>query len=191
MAHTIKIMHEVGEVTGVGGVGAELPGHDAWLDRAATDMLRILPRLIRSIKHQARNAESDGPMHELGGSQMMALFSLLEGRKMTSTLSRNFNVTSPTMSRIVDGLVDKGYVERQPDPGDRRCIYLQLTPHGKALGLEALEQSRRALMQYLSPLSEEQLSELVRVFGYIQRLLPDSGQEQIGCPVASIESSKT
>lgn len=184
MAHTIKIMHEVEEVR------AAAPGHDAWLDRAATDMLRILPRLIRSLKHQTRNAESEGPWHELGGSQMTALFSLLEGRKMTSTLSRNFNVTSPTMSRIVDGLVDKGYVERQPDPVDRRCIYLELTASGKAFGLEALEQSRKALVQYLSPLTEDQLSDLVRVFGYIQRLMPDIGQEKMGCPAASIDSTR-
>ncbi len=185
MAHTIKVMHEVD----IEGVQAKRPGHEAWLERAATDMLRTLPRLVRAVKHQARFAETYGPLHELGGSQVMVLFNLLEGRKLTSELSRNFNVTSPTMSRIVDALVDKSYVERQPDPDDRRCIYLQLTPQGVDLATNAREQSRKALASYLSPLSESQLLELVSVFGYLRQLLPDGGEGQLNCPMQAIDGN--
>lgn len=177
MAHTIRVMPEIENVH------ARKPRHEEWLNRAATDMLRTLPKLIRSVKHQAKFSEGYGPLHELGGSQIMVLFSLIEGRKLTSELSRSFNVTSPTMSRIIEALVDKGYVERQPDPNDRRCIYLQLTPEGAQLGREARDQSRRALVAYLSPLTEEQLSELVRAFGHLQRLLPDWSLDQMNCPI--------
>lgn len=182
MAHTIKVMHEVEAEE----VPATAQGHEAWLERAATDMLRTLPRLVRAVKHQSRFSETYGPLHELGASQVMVLFNLLEGRKLTSELSRNFNVTSPTMSRIVDALVEKGYVERQPDQEDRRCIYLQLTPEGVALATNAREQSRKALASYLSPLNEGQLSEIVGAFGHLQQLLPDGGEEQLNCPMRTL-----
>lgn len=39
----------------------------------------------------------------------------------------------PNVSRLVDALVDRGYVERSPDPGDRRSWLVSLTTPGRRL----------------------------------------------------------
>jgi DNA-binding MarR family transcriptional regulator len=182
MGHTIRIMGEREEAARASAKGQ---AHGELLEKTAEQMMTIFPRLIRAIKHNSRSA-GDSPVHstfrEMGESQVMALFSLHGRRQLTSELSKRFNVATPTMTRIIDGLVEKGYVERQPDPDDRRCIYLQVTPSGAEIAERAREEGREALARYLSPLTSEQLTDIMRAFGHLYRLLPDMDGED--CPRA-------
>ena len=77
-----------------------------------------------------------------------------------SELARHYNVTDPTMSRIVDALVRKGYVARRPDLEDRRCIFLEITEQGTHLAGHVSEHLHRAIVRFLSALTEEQLNDL-------------------------------
>ena len=79
----------------------------------------------------------------------------------------------PTITRSVDTLVERGYVERQPDPTDRRCIYLQLTDKGMMVNDDAHAQFRSAVSRFLSPLSEEQLRDVARACDHMAQLLPE------------------
>ena len=56
-----------------------------------------------------------------------APYELSPGKLLRETL-----VTSGTMTNRVDRLVARGYVERNPDPDDRRGVLVRLTPEGKA-----------------------------------------------------------
>lgn len=182
MVHTRRIMEEV--------KGAVEPGHGGMLQDVATELLSVLPRMIRVIKHSAKHSEQVGPLRELGESQVMVLFTLMHmGRQLTSELSRRYNVTNPTMTRIVDELVKKGLVERQPDTRDRRCIFLDLTESGRELAAVAHEHGRKALVEYLRPLSPEELTDVSRAFSHLRRLLPDAFRDQSHCAVPRIEQA--
>ena len=50
-----------------------------------------------------------------------------------SDLAARAQMTHQSMSELVDGLVAAGYVERQPDPADRRAKLICLTPLGRQL----------------------------------------------------------
>jgi DNA-binding MarR family transcriptional regulator len=57
----------------------------------------------------------------------------LEGSRLTE-LARKANITPQSMGKIVDELEHMGYVERTPDPADRRAKLIRLTASGsKAL----------------------------------------------------------
>ncbi len=56
-----------------------------------------------------------------------APYELSPGRLLRETL-----VTSGTMTNRVDRLASRGFVERLPDPRDRRGVQVRLTPEGKA-----------------------------------------------------------
>ncbi len=151
---------------------------------AARAMFATLPHMFRAVKHRARTAEPPGPVKEMGESQLWVLTALTRGRHLTSELARSFNVTNPTMTRIVDALVEKGYVERQPDAEDRRCIYLRLTGEGEAIGEHAHAQFRAMLTEFLNPLSDEQLADIIRACRHIATLLPEGMQDtRESCPV--------
>jgi DNA-binding MarR family transcriptional regulator len=119
------------------------------------------------------NMELPEGVREMGESQMLVLHSLIRGRQLTSDLAEHFNVTNPTMTRIIDGLVDKGYVERHHAMGDRRCIFLQLTGQGQDMGKRVEQHFRNAIIQFLRPLTEEQLIDIVKAYRHLESLLPD------------------
>jgi len=50
---------------------------------------------------------------------------------LTSQLARTLKVAVPTMTSMIDGLVERGLVERQPHPTDRRQVRLLLTDDGQ------------------------------------------------------------
>jgi DNA-binding MarR family transcriptional regulator len=56
-----------------------------------------------------------------------------EGPAYAAQLARALLVTPPTMTRTLDALVERGLVERQPEPASRRQIALEITPDGQAL----------------------------------------------------------
>ncbi|QDB78339.1 MarR family transcriptional regulator [Georgenia sp. 311] len=84
-------------------------------------------------------------------------------------LARHLDVSMPTVSGLVDRLVERGLVERRPDPGDRRVRLVGLSDQGHAVvaeyeaagwgaGEEILQhlatQDLRALAQGLTALAQ-------------------------------------
>ena len=163
---------------------AEQPQHRSqhmeMVEAVSIQMLRTVHPMLRVLKHRWRNAEATEALKELGESQRWVLQALTRGRQLTSELARHHNVADPTMTRIIDGLVDKGYVERQHDLQDRRRIYLRLTPAGMEVAEQAHQQFCTVLAEFLSPLSDEQLADIMRAFQHIRSLLPDEHDRETG-----------
>jgi DNA-binding MarR family transcriptional regulator len=156
------------------------------LEDATTQMIRTMPRLFRNVKHQLRT-ENDGIHRELGDQQVWVLLALARSHQLTTELARQFMVTEPTITRMVDALVRKGYVERQPDEKDRRKIYLQLTPVGRQVSDESHGQFRLALSNMLAPLSDEQLSDIIVACGHVSTLMPEGLYDyESACPVRPV-----
>ena len=69
-------------------------------------------------------------------------------------LPSELGVTKQAVSQVIDILVDRGYLERHPDPGDRRRVVLELTDQGREVveavlrGVEAVD---RRLSERVSP----------------------------------------
>ena len=59
-------------------------------------------------------------------------------------------VTKQAFSQLLDTLVTRGYVERRPDPADRRRLLLALTPRGEAVAELVAECARRSDEQLLA-----------------------------------------
>lgn len=80
-------------------------------------------------------------------------------------LLRETHVTSGTMTNRVDRLVGRGFVERYPDPSDRRGVIVRLTPEGKQTVDGAFSQlidEEAALLQSLPAVDRERLTRLLR-----------------------------
>jgi DNA-binding MarR family transcriptional regulator len=153
--------------------------HGQMLEEASGQLMNVMPRVIRRLKHQSRNtAEAPGHLRDMGDAQIVALFALATAPRTSSELARHFHVTNPTMSRIADGLVEKGLVERVPDPEDRRCYYLQITGEGREVGKLALKQGQLALADLLKPLSEHQLADILLAFKHLDSLLPEDAPDR-------------
>lgn len=69
---------------------------------------------------------------ELNFSQFLALKRLGEDGPMApGELARSLNYNPGALTRLLDKLEQVGYLERAPDPADRRALRLELTTAGR------------------------------------------------------------
>jgi DNA-binding MarR family transcriptional regulator len=84
-------------------------------------------------------------------------------------LHRHVLLSQPALSRMVDRLVERGFVERRPDPADGRGVRLALTGAGRdkqrQVGRGHARSVARAVAAALSPDEVRQLNELCSKLG--------------------------
>lgn len=177
MGRQIRILESVEDIQRSERLERLDPQHAAAMEDAATRIITTLPRMFRMLKHQARGTDGDGPVGDLGESHLWVLFALGAGSLVNRDLAHRYNVAEPSMTRIIDTLVDKGYVARRPDLEDRRRIYIEMTDSGKEIARYAHEQFRAKLAEFLQPLSDRQLWDIVVACGHIETLMPEGGYD--------------
>src|SRR6478736_5907993 len=69
---------------------------------------------------------------DLSLSQYRVLGLLSSGHERAGDLAARLAVTKPTLTALVDGLVEKGYVVRETPSGDRRAVRVSITAAGRA-----------------------------------------------------------
>ena len=72
---------------------------------------------------------SCGPELTLAQYRLLAL--LASGDDRASRLAKKLAVAKPTITAIIEGLVERGYVSRRLDAHDRRVVQLAITPAGE------------------------------------------------------------
>jgi DNA-binding MarR family transcriptional regulator len=99
-----------------------------------------------------------------GSGRVKSLLWLAEGPLSLSGLAEAVGVDAPYATLIVDSLEQRGLVERQPDPEDRRRKLVTLTPAGKDAVARVLRIQREPPPGFgnLSPAELDTLEELVR-----------------------------
>ena len=91
---------------------------------------------------------------------VMEQLELEDGLRLTDLASRA-GITAQSMGELVDDLEVKGYVERRPDPADRRAKRIHLTDRGRENALAAKRATAEA-ESYLAELLGEQRYHLLR-----------------------------
>jgi DNA-binding MarR family transcriptional regulator len=106
---------------------------------------------------------------DLSFTQIKALCAMdLDGSEPSvKGLAESMQVSLPTMSRAVDGLYERGFVDRYEDSTDRRMKRIRLTDYGRAV-TSTLNASRLIGMRgFLASLSEHEASLLGRALELI------------------------
>jgi DNA-binding MarR family transcriptional regulator len=85
-------------------------------------------------------------------------------------LAAHEHVRKPTMTRTIRELVDRGLIERLPDPLDGRVTWLRVTPAGKTLLQNARRRTDVFLTKRLQRLSQEERDTLQSAAEILERL---------------------
>ncbi|WP_122816379.1 MarR family winged helix-turn-helix transcriptional regulator [Nocardioides pantholopis] len=144
---------------------------EAWArERADLDLapIAVFSRISRLARHLdlARRAAFTEHGIELWEFDVLAAlrragapYELSPGRLLRETL-----VTSGTMTNRVDRLAARGFVERYPDPADRRGVIVRLTTEGKTAvdgAFTALVEAEKGFLSPLPPAERDQLADLL------------------------------
>ncbi|HSX68015.1 MarR family transcriptional regulator [Nocardioides sp.] len=142
------------------------------LDLTPVEVFSRIGRLARRLDLARRTAFADHGIESWEFDVLAALrraggdYELSPGRLIKETL-----VTSGTMTNRVDRLAARGFVERLPDPNDRRGVLVRLTPEGREAvdgAFEALLSAEAELLSDLPSKDHKQLAALLRAL--MQRL---------------------
>ena len=108
------------------------------------------------------NADDGGNLLDLPVGQLRCLRRIMEneGCKLID-LARETNLSLPNASRLVDRLVQRGFVMRETDPADRRAVRLYITEQARAI-IEQIDGKRVEHLRHTTELlSSEQIDAVI------------------------------
>ena len=111
------------------------------------ELMSLLPTLYRLVSYELRKDSSD----DTTVVQIRVLSHLIEQPMTLSELARKRRVSLQAASEHTQGLVDRGWIVRVQHPTDRRQFLLHVTDEGR----KQYENSREAVVKYLTPMMEQ------------------------------------
>lgn len=123
---------------------------------------------IRLLRRLRREDDGSG----LSAPRLSALSVIAFGGPLSlAELAAAEQVRPPTMSRIVDALLEAKLVTRQTDPDDRRSVRIAATPKGIKLMEAGRERRVQALAEQLGGIAGSERRALARGVEILERLV--------------------
>ena len=85
------------------------------------------------------------------------------------SLAKRMQMTIPATSLLVETMVVKGYMERKPNPTDRRAVCITLTENGLSLFANVYAQFHNELDRRAKALTAEDLEALSRIVNLMRK----------------------
>jgi len=135
----------------------------------ADELSTLLGRLHRTLRRAAR---SDLPDEPLPAAQMEVLRVVQERPGIGVKAVASALGTAPnTVSTLVGDLTTSGYLDRSPDPSNRRAVRLTLTPSAEGLIDGYTDHRRRIAVAAADQLDADDLEALAAALPALNRLL--------------------
>ncbi len=138
----------------------------------ASTLLDILPAITREWRHELAEGLPEGVTVE----QYRTLYMIHTGLNQCGTLSRGMGVSPAATSKMLDGLVRGGLVEKTPSDQDRRQVTITVTRVGESLIRQFHRQMERRLEPYFQFLSREEESRIEDALKLLQKALAQKGE---------------
>jgi DNA-binding MarR family transcriptional regulator len=129
------------------------------------DRLRlVLLRLARKIRTSS--------VDQITPSQLAVLATVSRNERLTiGQIADSEHVKPPSVSKIVAALEATGFLARESDPDDRRCVFITVTDSGSEYLDEVRVAGRTWLASQLGVLDADDTDALAAVLPVLERLL--------------------
>jgi DNA-binding MarR family transcriptional regulator len=81
-----------------------------------------------------------------------------DGEPTPTELATRLGVSKQAVGKVLDEMEQRGFVERRPDPADRRARRVRLTPHGRAASQTAIRLSGEIEADLRARVGDEQVA---------------------------------
>lgn len=154
-------------------------------DRARSPAVRVLEALrdYRAAETAMRRRTKDSM--GMGESDLLALRYLLEasraGRPMSPRdLAARLGISSASTTTLLDRLVRRGHVRRQPHPSDRRALVIAVTESADAEVRVTLGAMHRRMLEAAQGLSAEEADTVVRFLDAVRGAMEEVPESRDG-----------
>jgi DNA-binding MarR family transcriptional regulator len=111
-------------------------------------------------------------------AQMGSLMRIASDPCTMSDLARHQAVSLPTISKSVDMLERRRWVERGVDAHDRRQTMVRLTPKGRKVLADIKSRAEDHVTHTLAPLGSDERAQLIAVLKVLTRVLAVPGDDR-------------
>jgi len=133
---------------------------------------KIATKLHSTAIHLLRTLRTQDATLGIGPAQLSALSVVVFGGPISlGGLSKSEQVRPPTMSRIVEGLVQHKLVRRDSSKEDRRVVMISATEKGARLMYEGQDRRVQKLVRLLGTLSEDDIQQLEKATAILSGVL--------------------
>ncbi|MFB7714030.1 MarR family winged helix-turn-helix transcriptional regulator [Streptomyces sp. NPDC056105] len=113
-------------------------------------------RLVAARRHQTK-------LEQGAGERVLLARLVRDGEQRATDLAAETFLDLSTVSRQVRSMVERGLIERRPDPEDRRGTLLHATESGRAVYEKYRQQRDAQLAELLDPWPPEDRHQLIRL----------------------------
>ncbi len=133
------------------------------VEALSNDLVVLSARLVREVRRAQRDLAP-------ASLRVMSLVDEL-GPSTVSALAEADRCSQPTMTGLVNGLADKGWLERSPHPDDARSSLVAMTAQGRA-ALDDVRRRNAALVAERITASGRTPEELATAVAVLTDVLP-------------------
>jgi DNA-binding MarR family transcriptional regulator len=126
-----------------------------------SDSAQLAAELSAAVNRLAHALRAPAVSQGITPTRLTALAMLdRHGRLRPGDLAARLNITAASMSRLTEVLEQGGWINRDPDPADRRACLLELSDHGRATLAGVRRENITDLTTDISELTGEQRAAL-------------------------------
>jgi DNA-binding MarR family transcriptional regulator len=130
-----------------------------WMDLAPQIMRRMRVHVIEAA------------VGTLTMPQYRILANINRGLNSVGAIATHHGITQPSMSKMINLMIERGLIERQPHSTDKRQSVLFLTVEGRRLFLKVRHKAQKKLSEKLRGLKQSDLAKLNKSFDDIGKVL--------------------
>jgi DNA-binding MarR family transcriptional regulator len=108
---------------------------------------------------------------DIARTEASVMAAISAGPRRITELACHTGVTQPAITLLVNRLQERGWVTREPDPGDRRAVRVALTPAGAETFGRFQEEYRALLREEMASLQDDEIEVLAQATQLIDRLI--------------------
>jgi len=130
-------------------------------------LMRVFPRVTRGMRRYQDQTTPQTPA-ALGPRHVAALEQLRDGPLTVGALAARLGLTLSTVSGVLTGLDQAGFVQRAPDQADRRRTIVQITPGARIAVEKWLDGAAAPLARVLDQLADDERAAFLKAMDMLE-----------------------
>ncbi len=139
-------------------------------------LMQLFPRVTRGMRRWQDRAAQPAPA-PLSPRHVAALEQIRNGPVTVGELASRLDLTLPTVSGVLADLDRAGYIERHPDPADRRRTIVRIVPGQATLIAEWLDGAALPMARVLDKLTPAEQEAFLKAMDLLEAELHSQDTE--------------
>ena len=137
----------------------------------------MLVKLFNTVMLQEEKAIITEEFKDITNNDMHIIEAIgMDEPKPSSVVAKKMDITMGTLTKAIDGLTSKNYVNRERSQEDKRVVLLSLADKGKAAFHHHAEFHRNMIKAVMAQLDQEEMEILTKSLEDLTRYLKSLGE---------------